>query len=105
MKTRKVVFLDGDAITDIDALHDAFVQDLELDKKYDGKYGRNLDALNDVLTEYNGSLGVIAVNTEKLHKAVGRRWKSFLRLMNTAEQEIDDFKFILDPFSDEEKKN
>ena len=45
--------IDGKAVTDMDALHDLFARELDLPEWY----GRNLDALYDILTglEHRGS--------------------------------------------------
>ena len=92
----KVVFLDGNRIGSIADLHAEFSRALSLPEYY----GKNLDALHDVLTESADEVGVIAVNTELLAENVGkRRWKSFLRLMDDLKNERADFHFSSDPFA------
>ena len=53
-----VIELDGRAMTDRPAAHSHLVQQLELPSWY----GRNLDALYDVLTEMSGPIEIVFLN-------------------------------------------
>ena len=90
----KIVLLDGNVISCADDLHRAFSEALGFPEYY----GANLDALNDMLSERAGETGVIAVNTAGLKKAMGRKWKPFLRLMDDLSGNGTGFCFTADPF-------
>ena len=90
----KYVFLDGEKIGSNSELHLAFHKALSLPDYY----GKNLDALNDCITDISEPVCVIAVNTPLLAENVGRRWKSFLRLMGDLEKKKKDFRFLEEPF-------
>ena len=94
--TMKYVFLDGEKIKSNSELHSAFHEALSLPDYY----GKNLDALHDCLTDIHGGVRVVAVNAEQLSVNVGRRWKSFLRLMNDLEKKKTDFRYLEEPFND-----
>lgn len=94
----KIVLLDGEKIHSVDDLHNAFAEALALPEWY----GRNLDALHDVLTDAAEEIGVIAVNTDGLEKHLGRRWKPFLRLMEETGREQTAVRFCFDPFGERE---
>ena len=90
----KYVFLDGEKITSPAELHRAFAEALDLPEYY----GKNLDALHDCLTEQEGPVTVIAVNTALLKERLGRKWKPFLRLMDDLRDEEPGFRFFPEPF-------
>ena len=71
------ILLDGEKIQSNADLHAAFAAAIPLPDWY----GKNLDALHDVLTELPQPIGVIAVNLDLLQAHLGRRWNGFLRLM------------------------
>ncbi len=93
----KVVLLDGNRIKNSDDLHAAFAEALDLPDYY----GRNLDALYDVLTETTEEIGVILVNNEKLADALGARWTGLLRLLVDVRRLRRGFHVSLDPFDEE----
>ena len=90
----KYVFLDGEKIDSNVLLHGAFHEALG----FPGYYGNNLDALNDCITDLTEPVTVIAVHTDLLEERLGRRWNSFLRLMNDLEKKKPDFRFLEEPF-------
>ena len=92
----KYVFLDGEKIGNNASLHAAFAEALE----FPDYYGKNLDALHDLLTELREPVTVIAVNTEALRAHISRRWNGFLRLMNDLAEEMDGFTFLPEPFGE-----
>ena len=71
------VFLDGARILSNADLHALFAAELALQ---DG-YGRNLDALHDVLTDRTEPLGIVIVNEALLREHLGRRANGFFRLL------------------------
>ena len=94
----KYVFLDGEKIDSNAELHRTFHEALG----FPDYYGNNLDALNDCITDVNAPVTVIAVNTELLKEHTGRRWSSFLRLMNDLMKKDPDFRFLSEPFAEEQ---
>ena len=71
------VFLDGARILSNADLHAVFAAELALEEYY----GRNLDALHDVLTDRTESLGIVIVNEALLREHLGRRANGFFRLL------------------------
>lgn len=92
----KYVFLDGESIESNALLHRAFHEALG----FPGYYGNNLDALNDCITDMTEPVTVIAVHTQLLKERLGRRWTSFLRLMNDLEKKDAGFRFLAEPFDE-----
>ena len=93
----KVVLLDGNRIKNSNDMHQAFIDALELPDYY----GRNLDALFDVLSETTDEIGVIIVNNERLADALGNRWTGLLRLLVDLKRLRRGFHVTLDPFDEE----
>ena len=71
------VFLDGARILSNADLHAVFAAELMLEEDY----GRNLDALHDVLTDRTEPLGLVIVNEALLREHLGRRANGFFRLL------------------------
>ena len=71
------IFLDGARILSNEDLHAVFASELTPE----GSYGRNLDALHDVLTDRTELLGIVIVNEALLRDHLGRRAKGFFRLL------------------------
>ena len=90
-----VVFLDGARLTDAKSVFDAFRSSLPFPEPF----ANNLDALHDALTSLTEPVGVIAVNTEELKTALGRRAKGFRRLMDELPGEMKEFYFTENPFN------
>lgn len=89
----KIVLLDGNRIKNTKAFHKAFIKALDLPRSY----GKNLDALSDVLSSAQDEIGIIAVNTALLSEALGTRWQSFLQLMEDIRFEKSNIHFTV-PF-------
>ena len=89
-----VILLDGNRIKNITDFHKTFMAALNIDKRY----GKNLDALYDVLTSSQNEIGIIAVNTDKLSETLGSRWQHFLRLINDVSAEKVNIHFTESPF-------
>ncbi len=77
------VFLDGARILSNADLHAVFAAELALGECY----GRNLDALNDVLTDRAELLGIVIVNESLLREHLGRRANGFFRLLRDLQEE------------------
>ena len=90
----KYVFLDGEKILSHTDLHRTFADALDFPEYY----GNNLDALHDCLTEQEEPVGVIVVHADLLKEHMGRRWKSFLRLMDDLTEDEPGFRFWQEPF-------
>ncbi len=90
----KYVFLDGNKILSNADLHRVFAETLDFPEYY----GSNLDALHDCLSEVSDNICVVAVNVDLLSEHVGRRWKSFLRLMDDLTKDDPGFRFLPEPF-------
>ena len=89
----KIIILDGNKIKNTKHFHKAFIKALDLPRSY----GKNLDALNDVLTSAQEEIGIIAVNTSVLSETLGSRWQSFLQLMEDVDLEKSNIHFTI-PF-------
>ena len=94
----KIVLLDGNVIRSKANVHDAFAAALDLPEYY----GRNLDALHDVLTDPGEDIGVIAVNVAALSENLGKWWESLCRVINDAAEEREGLRFLVDPFAVEQ---
>lgn len=90
----KIVILDGEKISSKANVHEIFAKALDFPEYY----GKNLDALHDILTEHSEEIGVIAVNVEKLSENLGKWWKSLLRLLSDVSEEKKNFSLCIDPF-------
>ena len=77
------VFLDGARILSNADLHAVFAAELMLEEYY----GRNLDALHDVLTDLTEPLGIVIVNEASLREHLGRRANGFFRLLRDLQAE------------------
>ncbi|EJW15798.1 barstar family protein [Paenibacillus alvei] len=87
--TRRVVELDGRAISSRNAVHDVLSEVLELPDYY----GRNLDALWDCLTEASSlPLTIHWSHYEASKKQLGEYCEQLLQLFRDAEAELDGFK-------------
>jgi ribonuclease inhibitor len=72
----RVFYVDLAGVRDKAGLHDALMRDLPLPDYY----GRNLDALHDVLTEYGSDWDVIFYNTREAQEALGGLYTALKRL-------------------------
>ncbi|MGD0030915.1 barstar family protein [Paenibacillus illinoisensis] len=88
----KTVIIDGNDIHGKEELHDILQAKLELDDSY----GRNLDALWDVITGFISiPLTIRWVNFEASRAVLGEYADQLLELMRDAEEELDQFKLDL----------
>lgn len=77
------VYLRGGEITDMGDVHRAFAQALNLP----AWYGENLDALYDCLTTPGQDLTVVLCGRAALSQALGRRFRTLLRVFSDAAEE------------------
>ena len=89
----KIIILDGNKIKNTKHFHKPFIKALDLPRSY----GKNLDALNDILTSTQEEIGIIAVNADMLSETLGSRWQSFLQLMEDVGLEKSNIHFTI-PF-------
>lgn len=80
-ETMKTVYINGRDIPDRAALHDALAAGFELP----AYYGRNLDALYDLLTEPREPARVILAERGLLEARLGQYFHSFLRVLKDAD--------------------
>ena len=74
------ILLDGRDIPDRKVLHDLLAEKFQLPDYY----GRNLDALYDLLTAYPEPIRVTVVHTNQLRENLGRYANSFLQTLEDA---------------------
>lgn len=82
----KNIVLDGKQITNKDVFHDIMVKEFDLPSYY----GRNLDALWDILSERN-ELSVLIMNAQGIEQNLGEYGKSVLKLFDDLSK-IEGFK-------------
>ncbi len=78
------VTLDAQYMKDKSTTHEYLQKKLKLPEHY----GKNLDALWDLLSAYHDTLHVILLNTEMLPKNLGTYGEALLKLFDDAEEEI-----------------
>lgn len=81
----KEVIIDGKQIRSRADLHQRFAEDLELD----GGYGRNLDALYDVLSCMD-AVNIVFKNTDELYENLGNYADRFYYMLEVLEDENPD---------------
>ncbi len=85
----KTCTLDGTAIRSLDDLYDQLAARLPLPSHF----GRNLDALWDVLaTDIEGPFGITWKNADASRKAMGEDFLRALNVLRDVEEERDDFR-------------
>ena len=77
------LIIDGSALPEAAAVHDLFTRALDLPEWY----GRNLDALYDVLTERGEPLRLLVRNQEALAAGLGEYAEDLLRTLADAAAE------------------
>lgn len=85
------LILDGKEMTTIDKLHD------EIEKKLDvpGYYGRNLDALYDVLTDM-AECAIVLKNAEIMENCCGEYAKKVIKVIKDAEAQNSSMAFRIE---------
>lgn len=74
------IILDGRFMTDRGAVHDLLAEKL----KFPDYYGRNLDALYDLLSTYPERIDVTLIHTDRLLANLGNYGKTLLRTLQEA---------------------
>lgn len=87
------LLLDGRAIPDRNALHDALQAGLTLPEYY----GRNLDALSDLLDERAEETCITLLHSEALLDNLGRYGQRFLLVLRGAAEENPHVRLQIDP--------
>ena len=77
------IILDGQLMTDRSAAHDLLAEKLE----FPAYYGRNLDALYDLLSTYPERIDVTLVHANRMLENLGNYGKSLLRALQDAARE------------------
>lgn len=81
----KYVKIDGSKITSREELH----EELKRQLNFPDYYGRNLDALYDMLTSFTESVSFEIVNEVELEEHLGHYAKLFLGLLKDVKGESD----------------
>ena len=77
------IILDGALMTDRAALHDLLAEKFA----FPDYYGRNLDALYDLLSAYPQQVSVTLIHANLLLKHLGRYGKSVIQTLNDASRD------------------
>ena len=85
------VILDGTLITDRTALHDLLAEKFA----FPAYYGRNLDALYDLLSAYPERITVKVIHTDRLLENLGRYGNSVIRTLQDVSRENSKFVFSI----------
>ncbi|MEN6621244.1 MAG: barstar family protein [Smithella sp.] len=92
MPVRRCI-LDGRDIGSLDDFYDQISPQLQLPDYF----GRNLDALWDVLsTDIEGSFEIVWKNYEDSEKSMGKDFERVVKLLKDLEKERDDFQFVME---------
>jgi len=86
-----IVILDGARISCVEDMHSVFADSLGFPEYY----GRNLDALHDLLGDLNEFTSIIVLKASSLKDALGIRWTPFITMMKKAESENANIHFYL----------
>ena len=86
--------LNGRAVLSLDDLYDRLSSRLDLP----AHFGRNLDALWDVLsTDVEGPFTIVWKHSDDSKKSMGRDFDRVIKLLEALEEERDDFKLKIEP--------
>lgn len=85
------VILDGALVTDRATLHDLLAEKFA----FPDYYGRNLDALYDMLTGNPKEINVTVIHTEELLEHLGRYGKLFLQTLQDASKSNANLKILI----------
>ncbi|MBP1750507.1 MAG: barnase inhibitor barstar [Deltaproteobacteria bacterium] len=85
--------LDGRSIHSLDDLYDRLASRLALP----GHFGRNLDALRDVLsTDVEGPFEIVWKHARDSKRSMGKDYDRAVKLLREQEKERDDFKLTIE---------
>ena len=85
------IILDGTLMVDRATLHDQLAEKFA----FPDYYGRNLDALFDLLTEYPGQVNVVLFHANQLRENLGRYGKAFLETVMDASDRNPGMTFLI----------
>lgn len=84
----KVFYIDMSEVTTKEEMQELLVKELPLPDYY----GRNLDAFNDVLTEFGNGWNIIFYNTKRAGFKLGKYYDALRRLCSEASEDMTDLK-------------
>ena len=90
MKNQEIVLLNGRKFTTRERAHTILKEQFQLDDYY----GKNLDALWDLLSEKTVPTVILLVNSEDLERHLGDYGRDLIELLKDLDQEI--FTFVQD---------
>lgn len=91
---KKQYRLNGRTLRSLDGFYDELSRQLSLPEHF----GRNLDALWDVLaTDIEGPFDIIWQHADVSKKAMGKDFESVLKLLHEVSTERKDFKLVVEP--------
>ena len=93
------VILDGELMTDRPTVHDLLSEKLAFPEYY----GRNLDALYDLLSTYPVQVNFVLIHENRLYQNLGNYGKSLLRTLQDAAVFNSNVKFAI--LSEKNKNN
>ena len=85
------IILDGAMMTDRASLHDQLAEKFA----FSDYYGRNLDALYDMLSTYQKRVDVTVIHEEELVQNLGKYGNAFLRTLQDASASNENVKFTI----------
>lgn len=83
------VILDGVLMISREAVHDLLLEKLELPDYY----GRNLDALYDLLSEYPKKLNITVIHKDAMRDSLGNYANALLRTFEDAASAFENIEF------------
>ena len=87
----KIARIDGSTVRTPEELHNCLQDELEFPEYY----GKNLDALYDVLTDLPDETWIYISAEPALRSVLGEYWERFLRVFSDAQQENARLKLVL----------
>ena len=91
---KKQCTLNGQALRSLDSFYDELSRQLSLPEHF----GRNLDALWDVLsTDVEGPFEIIWQHADASRRAMGKDFESIVTLLHELKKERKDFKLVVEP--------
>lgn len=85
------VLLDGRLMTDRGAVHDLLAEKLSLP----AYYGRNLDGLYDVLTDYPNEVEIVLIHAAAMTDSLGRYGNALIKTIVDAAEKNPKINFLI----------
>lgn len=92
MSENRIIILDANYMESKIDLHKYIERKLNLPDYY----GRNLDALNDVLSEFSDELTIKIVNTKNAKKKLGEYWDSFIEVIENISEDYGKISLVVE---------